>query len=54
MKIIYYHEPFSKKVIIGKLIISYSFWQSSYLTGGISVTCSYCGCEFDVETDVSI
>ena len=35
MKIIYYHEPFSKKVIIGKLIISYSFWRSSYPFGGL-------------------
>ena len=33
------------------LAVFLSFWWS-YLTGGISVTCSYCGREFDVETDV--
>ena len=35
MEIIYYHKPFSKKIIISKLIISYSFWRSSYPFGGL-------------------
>ena len=44
----------SVKVIISKLIISYSFFLSfwrPYLTGRISFTFFYCSREFDMETD---
>ena len=47
-----------KKIIMSKLINSYSFWRSSYPFGGLILgefrsRFSYCGREFDMETDVS-
>ena len=45
---------------MSKLINSYSFWRSSYPFGGLILLgefrsrFSYCGCEFDMETDVSL
>ena len=43
---------------MSKLINSYSFWRSSYPFGGLILgefrsRFSYCGREFDMETDVS-
>ena len=38
---------------MSKLINSYSFWRS-YLTVEFRSRFSYCGCEFDMETDVSL